>query len=429
MQCWRLPMVVVLAVVAALAAFGRPDILHATDHPPCSPSFGQPLSTCLVVDAETFTPGEQSELFLGFGEPFPSEFDVDFVLRPDSSQAASVFAFDIKVIYDTSHLQASAPVIAPAFASSDLVCAYPAPTADFDGNPETGDALISCFSPTNTPVVFSSNAPLARVHFDVVSLGAFATPISIQAGAGNGSTGDVACFPTGVRNGGCLGATIIQEQHQFPDTDHDGFNDDVDNCPSIFNVGQENADEVTDLSPWGKVYNDVTWPNGDRTGDACDNDTDNDDLANLAETGAPCAPASGPTDPFLRDTDGDGVHDGAECDLGFDPASAASKPPPVGFPAVDPDTDGDGLRDSIETRVYNSDISDTDTDNDGCPDSREAASINGDRNVNSTDLSQVAQHFSTAPDPKYIPQFDMHRDGRISSIDLSFVAQRFGNCR
>ena len=42
------------------------------------------------------------------------------------------------------------------------------------------------------------------------------------------------------------------------DTDGDGVNDNVDNCPSIPNPGQENADAVND------------------GGDACDPDDDND---------------------------------------------------------------------------------------------------------------------------------------------------------
>ena len=68
-----------------------------------------------------------------------------------------------------------------------------------------------------------------------------------------------------------------------PDSDADGINDYVDNCPGVFNADQLN--------------NDV-----DPAGDACDDDDDNDGLTDAQE-------AELGTDPLLVDSDGDGTGD------------------------------------------------------------------------------------------------------------------------
>jgi len=65
-----------------------------------------------------------------------------------------------------------------------------------------------------------------------------------------------------------------------PDSDRDGIPDGVDNCPDAFNPQQENTD-------------------GDRIGDACDLDEDNDGVLDTAD-GCPLAPHGG----FDADRDG-----------------------------------------------------------------------------------------------------------------------------
>lgn len=67
------------------------------------------------------------------------------------------------------------------------------------------------------------------------------------------------------------------------DIDDDGLEDPDDNCPQHANPLQENFD-------------------GDAQGDACDDDNDNDSLPNDDET-------AGGTDPFNKDSDGDGHDD------------------------------------------------------------------------------------------------------------------------
>ena len=225
------------------------------------------------------------------------------------------------------------------------------------------------------------------------------------------------------------------------DSDGDGVPDIGDNCPGVANANQANADaDFIDLDPWNKPYDDITWPNSDTMGNACDPDADNDGLAEGANP--PCAGASAATNPLVRDSDGDRYLDGAECALGTNPANAGSKPS-APSPAEDPDrdglssatetaigsnpnaadTDGDGVLDSTEYFFFNSSPLIADTDSDGCPDGREIASINGDRRVTAIDLMQIAIAFGTST-----PPFDTNGDGTISSLDLAFVAREFGSC-
>lgn len=71
------------------------------------------------------------------------------------------------------------------------------------------------------------------------------------------------------------------------DIDNDGICGDVDNCPNIKNARQINTD-------------------GDELGDSCDPDDDNDGLPDIFEQ------EKTHTNPLIKDTDGDGIHDGDE---------------------------------------------------------------------------------------------------------------------
>lgn len=225
--------------------------------------------------------------------------------------------------------------------------------------------------------------------------------------------------------------------------DGDGIADALDNCPAVYNPGQENRDGSVNLSAYGKSFNDATWINSDTMGDACDADDDNDGIPDSVETaGAPCPSATGPTDPLKGDTDGDGVLDGAECALGTNPNDANSKPaaPAAG---TDPDhdglstafentigtnpqvrdSDGDGLSDGVEYKYYNSNPLSADSDGDGLPDAKEVASLNGDTAVNVLDLQQDARVLDSARgDSRYIPDFDTNGDGYVNVLDLQFIA-------
>jgi len=93
------------------------------------------------------------------------------------------------------------------------------------------------------------------------------------------------------------------------DTDGDGVDDVVDNCPAIPNPLQENLD-------------------GDAFGDVCDDDIDGDGLLNTVEddTGIYVSPTQTGSDPLDPDSDGDGFLDGEEVAAGSDPNDPMSTP-------------------------------------------------------------------------------------------------------
>jgi len=242
------------------------------------------------------------------------------------------------------------------------------------------------------------------------------------------------------------------------DTDGDGVLDHMDNCPLVYNPDQTNTDHApVDNGP--DVPNmDVTIPNGDELGDACDPDDDNDwmldtEYNQLFPPPFPPIPpesvgcnGSGPTNPLLADSDGDTVIDGAECLLGSNPNDPASKPPasgdwdydtlPAAIDAVfcdidydgdttigdqDSDCDGDGLSDGIEVRGWGTLPSVMDTDGDGCDDDKEVADINGDRVANIIDVLSVARATFKVIPPH--PVFDLNKDGVINLMDVFFEAK------
>jgi N-acetylneuraminic acid mutarotase len=233
----------------------------------------------------------------------------------------------------------------------------------------------------------------------------------------------------------------------LPDADGDGVPDASDNCATIANPSQANADSNVTLLP-GAVSDDATWPASDAFGDACDSDDDNDGLVDATETsGPPCPGATAPTSSTLRDSDGDRRLDGAECALGSDPADVSSVPASIIPPDVDADglpdpldpadadvdADDDGVRDGIEFRFYGSDVQAQNRDGDRCHDGREVAGVDGNDTVNSTDLARIATVFGsyTAPVPagqEHRVAYDMDKNGTINAADLGLAAAQFGNC-
>ncbi len=183
------------------------------------------------------------------------------------------------------------------------------------------------------------------------------------------------------------------------DADSDGRADDTeDNCPSVANPDQANAD-------------------GGLHGDACDEDDDNDGVPDAVEAQRGTSPtdvdtdddgiadgAETASDPRLKDTDRDGLTDGVEQGVTGRIAGFAGVRGTDGtgfFPIdrdprtrTDPrkaDTDRDGLKDGIEDLNRNGrkeaqEMSPlkADTDNDGIKDGREDTNANGARDPNET---------------------------------------------
>jgi len=174
------------------------------------------------------------------------------------------------------------------------------------------------------------------------------------------------------------------------DVDGDGICAAADNCPLVSNPGQENSDSGPPPSGAGAIGNgtgiagdDVTVPNGDPFGDACDDDLDNDGIANASDldpggdityddnnNGNPCVPLGtdaadgGPS----WDSNCNGVRDGVEgsCPLTVNPEG---------------DDDGDGLLNTWEVCKWGTDPDVVDSDGDGLGDCVEAASTDGNSTV------------------------------------------------
>ncbi len=239
--------------------------------------------------------------------------------------------------------------------------------------------------------------------------------------------------PTSPPNAACVTPTATPTPCTG-DQDCDGVLDATDNCLSIANPLQENSDRnFIDQTP-PSTQDDRTWPRSDATGDACDNDDDNDGILDVNEA-AGCN-ASGPLSPTNRDTDGDRVLDGAECTLATNPASAASKPTAAACAAflgvgASVDTDGDRIFDRVEYCAYNTDrlLLDTDGDQDASPlnanpavnlikDGCEAASLNNDRVVNSADQLLIALEITREIDQTLrLVSMDINKDGGVNSGD------------
>ena len=134
-----------------------------------------------------------------------------------------------------------------------------------------------------------------------------------------GSVGQTAMFT--MANGLQLNLTIANSDNALdntvpPDTDGDGLNDDVDNCPNDANSDQQDYD-------------------GDGTGDTCDSDDDNDGLSDTDET------TLYGTNPLQADTDGDGMDDRYEVQNDLDPNRDDAAE----------DKDGDGLTNLQEAQL------------------------------------------------------------------------------
>lgn len=138
------------------------------------------------------------------------------------------------------------------------------------------------------------------------------------------------------------------------DTDEDGVEDYLDNCPLVSNTSQLDTDN-------------------DGQGDACDLDDDNDGLSDTLEV-------SIGTNTLLMDSDGDTISDFDEVNYGGD---ASVYTPGVDINPLVVDSDGDGFNDNVEIGIGSNPLDVLSIPADG--------DINGDDTVNVVDLLLATQ--------------------------------------
>ncbi len=209
----------------------------------------------------------------------------------------------------------------------------------------------------------------------------------------------------------------------------------TDNCPLVSNPSQVNTDNEIDNGP-GIPPADTTVPNAapDTDGDACetDGDADNDGLPDAVDTeplsiascgglyvgatdghpnpaggditnddngnGNPALPmgSDGADNGPAWDTDNDGMLDGVECALGFNPRDGSSKPSNA-VCGGSTDADNDGLPAYLEVCKYGTLDTSLDRDSDGKKDCTEAADVDGNSVVNfpgdTTNVSKAANNI------------------------------------
>ena len=241
------------------------------------------------------------------------------------------------------------------------------------------------------------------------------------------TSGGAPCV-NGVCAGGCGGGSILvnntdlgQTYQYADDYDNDGWEDDVDNCPFVANLDQNDSDgdghgDACDACP------NVADPqqldtDGDGKGDACDPDIDNDGVANAADNCPTIA------NPLQIDSDGDGQgnacdsdddNDGVpdlkdNCPLVSNPDQASSAPNRFGD-KCDADQDKDNIIDSKDNcpTIANADQLDLDGDSkgDACD-----ADADGDNVMDSKD---------NCPTVKNTLQLDTDRDGKGDDCDQRY---------
>lgn len=214
-----------------------------------------------------------------------------------------------------------------------------------------------------------------------------------------------------------LDPSLSEATEDSVDTDGDGLVDDEDNCPTISNTDQLDAD-------------------GDSTGNACDQDDDNDSVPDSADN-CPLNPnpdqadldADGNGDACDADDDNDGVSDTADnCPVNANPDQLDSDLDSQGN-ACDTDDDADGVGDNDDAFPLDEDETsdndadgigdnaDTDDDNDGIPDQAELD--NGLDPLSAADAAEDADGDGLSNLTEYEMGKDINQDDNPPVINLT----------
>jgi hypothetical protein len=210
--------------------------------------------------------------------------------------------------------------------------------------------------------------------------------------------------------GECAIETYVSYADVAVDSDGDGVPDGSDNCPETSNPGQ--ADYDGDGVPGSQPPPGATWG-----GDACDNDDDNDTVADGED--------ADPLDEFVcQDLDADTCDDCSvlgQSDVSQDGTDTDSD---GACDAGDPDDDNDGFDDFVEQYVGTDsldDCPDNPTDDAWPPD------MDNDTLVIIVDLQAFRGKLGTMyGDPVYEQRLDLNADQILTIVDLQLMRPYMG---